>query len=119
MYAMMYINNMNAKTTISITEARKRIFEIAKDAQKPSRYYTLTENGRPKIVIMSAEEFESWMETFEVGRDFPNLKKDIKETDESFENGEYKNWGTLEEMLRQKKYEVSNKDKTKRSKRVK
>lgn len=40
-------------------------------------YYTLTDKGRPKAVVMSAEEFESWAETLEVMRDFPNLDKDI------------------------------------------
>ena len=68
---------MDTKTTISISEARKRIFDIAEAVQKPGSYFTLTEKGRPKAVMMSAEEFESWQETFEVMRDFPNLDEDI------------------------------------------
>ena len=69
---------MDTKTTLPISEARQKIFKIAELVQKPSTYYTLTEKGRPKAVILSAEEFESWQETLEVNRDFPNLKKDIK-----------------------------------------
>ncbi len=87
---------MNAKTTIPITEARKRIFQIAKDVQKPNRHYTLTENGRPKAVILSAEEFESWQETMEVMRDFPDLKKDIKKAERDYSKGDYI---TLEELM--------------------
>ncbi|MBN2198141.1 type II toxin-antitoxin system Phd/YefM family antitoxin [Candidatus Wolfebacteria bacterium] len=121
--------NINTKTTMSISEARKRIFEIAKEVQKPGNFYTLTEKGRQKAVIMSAEEFESWAETLEVMKEFPNLKKEIKETNKAIKSGEYKKWTTLEEILAKegfvfadkssKKYGVSAKVKTKSRKRVK
>jgi prevent-host-death family protein len=68
---------MNTQTTISISEARKKIFAIAEDVQNPSVFYVLTEKGRPKVVVLSAEEFESWVETLEVTQDFPDLKKDV------------------------------------------
>lgn len=120
---------MNPKTTISISEARKRIFEIAEEIQKPDNYYTLTEKGRPKAVLMSAEQFDSWQETMDVMHEFPNLDKDIKEIDEAIKSGEYKNWTTLEELLAKegfvvaekstKKYGISTKDQTKRGKRIK
>ena len=89
---------MNAKTTISITEARKQIFDIAKAVQRPGARYTLTENGRPKAVIMSAEEYESWAETLEVMKDFPDLQKDVAEADRAVETGAYKKWATLDDM---------------------
>ena len=90
---------MDAKTTLSISEARKRIFEIAEKVQKPDVHYTLTENGRPKAVIMSVEEFESWKETIEVMHDIPDLKKDIEEAERYYKSGAYKNYSTLEEIL--------------------
>ena len=78
---------------------------------------------------MSADEFDSWQETFEVTRDFPDLKKDIKETDRAIKSGEYKNWTTLEQLLARegfqmadkssKKYGVSTKSKAKSKKRTK
>lgn len=34
---------MRIKTTIPISEARKKIFKIAEEVQKPDNYYTLTE----------------------------------------------------------------------------
>ncbi|MEK7657866.1 MAG: type II toxin-antitoxin system Phd/YefM family antitoxin [Patescibacteria group bacterium] len=120
---------MDTKTTLPISEARKKIFKIAEDVQEPSRHYTLTEKGRPKAVIISADEFESWQETLEIMREFPDLKKDIKETDRAVKTGEYKKWTTLEELLRKegffiadksaKKYELSGKIKTKRRKGIK
>lgn len=87
MYAIMYI--MDTKTTLPISEARKKIFKIAEMVQKPSTYYTLTEKGRPKVVIISTDEFESWQETLEVMRDFPDLEKDIKKTEREYKKGNY------------------------------
>lgn len=120
---------MSTKTTIPITEARKRIFDIAEEVQEPGVYYTFTEKGRPKAVLMSAEEFESWVETLEATREFPDLKKDVKEAEQAFKSGEYKNWTTLEELLvreglliadkSRKKYGVSTKNKTKCRQRTK
>ena len=88
---------MNIKTTLPISEARRKIFDIAEEVQKPNKYYTLTEKGRPKAVIMSAEEFESWAETLEVMKDFPDLDKDIREARREFQAGKYI---TLEEKLK-------------------
>lgn len=90
---------MNTKTTLPISKARQKIFKIAKEVQKPSVYYTLTEKGVPKAVIMSAEEFESWAETLEVAREFPDLKKDAKEAEADYKKGDYV---TLDELLAKK-----------------
>jgi len=120
---------MQAKTTISISEARKNIFDIALEVQKPGIYYTLTEKGKPKVVMMSAEEFESWVETLEVIKEFPNIKDDIKKAEKDFKSGKYKSWVTLEELLAKegftvadkplKKYGISSKSKAKSTKRNK
>lgn len=102
---------INIKTTISISEARKRIFDIANEVQAPNKVYTLTADGRPKAVIMSAEEYESWMETMEVLREFPDLDKEVAETDEAVRTGEYKKWATLEDMIARRPLAVAEKSK--------
>jgi antitoxin YefM len=94
---------MRAKTTLSISEARKNIFEIADAVQRPSTYYTLTENGRPKAVMMSAEEFESWAETLDVIAEFPDLKKHIRQAEQEYKRG---NFMTLEDLLEKEGYIV-------------
>lgn len=104
------MKNTKTKTTLPISEARKRIFEIAEDVQKPNRYYTLTEKGYPKAVIMSAEEFESWVETLEVMRDFPDLKKDIREAEKEYRAGKFI---TLESILAKEGYVLRDKSKIK------
>ncbi len=80
---------MDIKTMLSISDARKKIFDITKDVQKPNRHYTLTDKGRPKAVIMSAEQYESWVETLEVMKDFPDLKKDITEAHREYRQGKF------------------------------
>ena len=99
---------MNVKTTLSISEARKRIFEIAKKVQKPSTYYILTEKGKPKVAFMSAEDFESWQETLEVAHDFPNLEKDIKKAEKEYKQGDCL---TLEKVLSKEGFVLFDKDK--------
>jgi|SRR3989344_8937224 len=70
---------MTAKTTIPISEARRRIFDLARRVQKPGTAYTITEKGRPTVVMLSADEFESLLETVETYRQFPHLDQDSKE----------------------------------------
>ena len=87
---------MNIKTTLSISQARSKIFDIAEEVQNPGVYFTFTEKGKPKAVVMSADEFESWKETMEVMKIFPDLKKDIAEAERDYKKGDFI---TLEQLL--------------------
>ena len=101
---------MDSKRTISITEARKRIFEIIDEVQKPDTYYTLTEKGRPKAVILSVEEFESLWETIKTLEDIPDLVQRAEDSERAYERGEYV---TLEELLAKEGYILADKGKQK------
>jgi len=115
------------KTTIPISEARNKIFDLAEKVQRTGVYYTFTEKGRPKAVMMSAEEFESWVETLEVMKDFPDLEKDVKAADRAVKTKGYKKWATVDEVMAKfgyiiadkgkNKYEVGNKGRKKGPKR--
>ena len=102
---------MNTVNTIPISEARKRIFDIAEAVQKPGVYYTFTANGKPTAVIMSAQEFESWAETLEVMRDFPDLDKHVSEADRAVKTGAYKKWSTLDDLKKDWGFAVADKSK--------
>jgi prevent-host-death family protein len=52
--------------TISLKEARNRFSTIVEKVGRLSERYVVTKNGTPKAVVMSADEFESWMETLEL-----------------------------------------------------
>jgi prevent-host-death family protein len=89
---------ISVKTTVSISEARKRIFDIADEVQVPNKVYTLTASGRPKAVIMSASEYESWTETMDVLRDCPDIFERISESDRAVKTGDWSNFVTLREL---------------------
>ena len=109
----MYIITMDAKHTISTSEARKRIFEITKDVQAAHRVYTLTENGKPKAVILSAEEYESLVETLDVLRTYPEILEEGKEIDAAIRSGEWKKWDRYEPAKVSRALSVAEKGKKK------
>ncbi len=104
---------VDASRTISITEARKRIFEIADEVQTPGVHFTLTEKGKPRMLVMSPEEFEGWMETLDIMAEDPGALDAIKEAQEDFKKGYYV---TLEEL--RKEYGISDTSRPKRKKRI-
>jgi len=104
---------MDQATTISITEARKRLFQIAKEVQIPGRSYVLTEKGKPKVVIISFEELDSLKETIEVLTEFPNLKKDMEQVERDIKSGDYLKYSTLEEVMMEHGYMLADKGKKK------
>jgi len=93
---------MNSKNTLSLTEARKNIFDIAEDVQKPGTYYTFTENGSPKAVLISAEQFDSLMEDLELAAD-TDFAKRIAQAEKEFEKGSYV---TLDELKKDLNYDT-------------
>lgn len=114
-FGVHYNVRMDSKRTISISEARKRIFEIANEVQKPDTYYTLTEKGKPKAVILSAEAFEDLLDDLDIYSD-PTLQKEIEEAEKEFKRGEYISWDELKQelgMVREEQFAVADKGKEK------
>lgn len=101
---------MDLKKVLPLTEARKNIFKIIEDIEKEGVCYGLTERGRIKAVLMPVEEFESWRETLEVMKDFPDLDKSIREARENWKN---KSFSSLENILAQEGYVLADKPKKK------
>lgn len=76
---------MDLKKVLPLTEARKNIFKIIKDIERKGACYGLTERGHLKAVLMPAEEFESWRETMEVMREFPDLDESLAAAKKNWE----------------------------------
>ncbi|MBU2564011.1 type II toxin-antitoxin system Phd/YefM family antitoxin [Patescibacteria group bacterium] len=87
-----------SKKIISITEGRKNLFKIAEYVQKPATYYEFTVDGKPKVVLMSSQEFDSIVETMEILSD-PQTMKNIKKAEEEHKKGEYISWDDLKKEL--------------------
>ena len=51
--------------TIPLKEARQQFSSIVDKVGRLRERYVVTKNGTARAVIMSAEEFESWVETLE------------------------------------------------------
>ncbi|MEK7640924.1 MAG: type II toxin-antitoxin system Phd/YefM family antitoxin [Patescibacteria group bacterium] len=84
--------------TLSISEARKKIFDIAKEVQKPDKHFVLTDKGEPKAVILSAEEYDSLMETMDILSD-PNALQKINKAEAEYKKGEYSSWSQVKKNL--------------------
>lgn len=78
-------------TIVPISKVRKDIFSVT-DAARDGAYITITEHGEAKAVLMSAEEFDSWKETLEVTREFPEIEKDLANARRAIKSGAYKRY---------------------------
>ena len=87
-----------AKKTIPITEGRKELFKIAEEVQKPDTQYVITREGKPGVVLMSAEEYDSLIETMEILSD-PKIMEDIKKAEEDYREGRYSSWEEVKKEL--------------------
>jgi antitoxin YefM len=63
--------------SITATSARQNFFQVLETAGKPGMSITITREGNPSVVLMSADEFEGWQETLEILSD-PTLLRAIK-----------------------------------------
>lgn len=91
------------KNIISISEARSNIFDIAEKIQKHGNHYLFTENGKAKMAVMSAEEYDSLMEDLSLAKD-PKFLANIKKAEEEIARGEYV---TLDELKKELGYSDS------------
>ena len=62
-----YNGHMNK--TVTASEARNNFFAILKEIKIPGVSVMITYEGHPAGVLMSAEEFEGWMETMDIMSD--------------------------------------------------
>lgn len=63
---------------MTATEARKKFYSVIETAEHPGVPVIITHEGLPKVVVMSFEEFEGWLETMDIMSDpDPSLEKDI------------------------------------------
>jgi len=74
------------KKTISISEARKNLFQIAEEVQKPNAYYVFTVDRVPQVVLMSYKEFRTILGAKLKSISWEQFKKEIG-PDDDLESG--------------------------------
>lgn len=74
------------KKTYTITEARKKLPTLIRDANSKLGNYVITVNGKPGAVLISATEYDSWKETEEIMKD-KGLMRAIRQGERDIEAG--------------------------------
>jgi prevent-host-death family protein len=86
---------------VTATKARKMFFRLLDEAKTPGVPVTITVDGLPKVVMMSAEEYEGWLETLEIMSD-PDLVAAIREGMEDIKKGRTISYSQLRKELSRK-----------------
>jgi prevent-host-death family protein len=81
-------------TTIPLSDARARLSELVDEAVRTHERVEITRNGRPAVVLLSADDYEAMLETLEVLAD-ADVMRDIAIAEEELKRGEV---FTLEEV---------------------
>ncbi len=71
---------------ISIRELRPRLAEVVDDIHDKFGRYVITRRGKPEVVMMSVEDYESILETMEIESD-KGLMKRLKKADQDLKKG--------------------------------
>lgn len=103
---------MNIKTTLPATEIRKDFFNVLNKVEKTNVPYTITVNGKPKAVIMNAEEYEGWMETLDIMSN-PETVRGIEEGKKDLAEGRYSTFEEVFKMSPQKALVIADRGKKK------
>lgn len=67
---------------ISVSTARKNLLNLVDETDQLYKRFIITKNGVDKAVLMSASEFEGWVETLMTLSDAKSMK-DVKETEKA------------------------------------
>lgn len=85
--------------TISISDARATLPDLVDKAKDIMDRFIISKNGEPAAVLVSTEEYESWMETLEIMAD-KNLVKEIREGIKDIAKGKVVPWKNVPNLPR-------------------
>ena len=86
--------------TLPLSEAKAKLSSLIDEVRDRDEEVTITRNGRPVAVLVSADEFDSWKETVSIRADAA-LMEEIRQGLAALEAGNAKLY-TLEELFDQK-----------------
>jgi prevent-host-death family protein len=84
--------------TVPLTEARKDLSKIVDEVSNVHEHITITRQGKPAAVVMSADEFESWQETLEILAD-PKALAAIRRAEKDLKAGRVRPWEEVRARL--------------------
>lgn len=80
---------------IPLKEARKKFSTLVDQADRLSKKFLVTKNGTPRAVLMSAEEFEGWLETLEI----TSNPQTVKALDQGLKEAKAKKLSTFKDVF--------------------
>lgn len=89
-------------TTLPLSEAKAHLCEIADTTVRTHDHVHVTRNGRAYVVLMSAEEYDSWQATLELSAD-AEAQRDVAESQRAYEQGEYTTSEGMRQLLEQRR----------------
>lgn len=82
---------------MTATAARKKFFQFLELDKNPGEHIAVTHEGIPKLVMMSFDEFEGWMETLDILSDATLMKSLVKARKEPLKDA--LPWKTVQKNL--------------------
>lgn len=76
-----------ATKVIPITDGRKELLRLAKEAKENLDRFVFTRNGKPEVVLLSVEDYEDLLETLEL-YEIPGLVETLSQRREDVSAGQ-------------------------------
>jgi antitoxin YefM len=86
-------------TTIPLAEARAQLSRLVDEAVRTHERIEVTRKGRRAVVILSADDYDSIMETLDILSD-PDLMQDVRAAEAELDAGEFSTLSEVADDLR-------------------
>lgn len=84
--------------TLPLSIVKIQLSKLVENVVRRDDEILITRNGKPAAVLLSAEEYASWKETWEI-KSNPTLMQEIAEGLKSIQNGKGKKYASVEELF--------------------
>ncbi|MCB9800461.1 MAG: type II toxin-antitoxin system Phd/YefM family antitoxin [Candidatus Omnitrophica bacterium] len=84
--------------TITLKALRPDLPKVVEDIGKKWERYIVTKHGKPSVVMISVEDYESLMETLDILAD-PEAVKGLKKGEEELRKGKTRSWQEIKNRL--------------------
>ncbi len=84
--------------TITLKELRPGLPKVVDQIDKKWARYIVTKHGKPSVVMLSVEDYESLMETLDILAD-PAAMKGLKQGEEDLRKGKTHSWQEVKSRL--------------------
>ena len=85
-------------TTMSLKELRPELPRVMDKIDKKLDRYIVTKRGKPMVVMLSIEDYESLMETLDILAD-PQAMADLRKGEEDIRKGRTRSWAEIKASI--------------------